>query len=135
MHSVYAWYEGLTPAARSRLLTYVATTVVLGTAFMALRGVTWKGSTQLHTLMELAATLLAFSVGALALVRFYSINRPLYLFVGSAFIGAGLLDGYHGIVTSTFFQNLFPSPPPSLAPWSWIASRFFLSLVLLVQLY
>lgn len=130
MHSLYAWYEGLMPAARGRLLTYVVTSVVLCAVFIALREVSWKGSPQLHTLMELAATLLAFSVGALALVRFYSVHRPLYLFVGSAFIGAGLLDGYHGIVTSTFFQDLFPSPPPSLLPWSWIASRFFLSLVL-----
>jgi len=37
-----------------------------------LRGSSWKGSEQLHTLMEVAATLLALIIGVMALVCFYS---------------------------------------------------------------
>ena len=125
-----AWYNGLTQVARWRVLTYVVTTLGFCAGFLLLRGVSWQGGTQLHTLMEVAATLLAFVVGALSLVRFYSVNKPLYLLVGSAFIGTAFLDGYHALVTSTFFHNLFPSPPPSLIPWSWFSSRLFLSLML-----
>ena len=37
------------------------------------------------------------------------------------------------MVTSSFFDHLFPSAPASLIPWSWIASRFFLSLLLFLS--
>ena len=127
---MHGWYNELSTTARRRVLAYAGTTLVLSAAFLLMRGSQWQGGTQLHTLMEVAATLLALTVGAMALVRFYSVNQSLYLFVGSAFLGTGLLDGYHMVVTSSFFQDAFPSPPPSLIPWSWIASRFFLSLVL-----
>jgi len=43
------------------------------------------------------------------------------------FFGAGLLDGYHALVTSEFFSAYLPSGLPSLIPWSWIASRVFMS--------
>ena len=45
-------------------------------------------------------------------------------------MGTGLLDGYHAIVTSTLFASNFPSAPASLIPWSWIASRLFLAVLL-----
>jgi len=85
---------------------------------------------QLHTLMETIATVLALNVGILALVRFYSKKDNTFLFVGTGFFSTGLLDGYHAVVTSSFFEAYFPSPPPSLIPWSWLASRLFLSILL-----
>ncbi|MCH7480248.1 MAG: PAS domain S-box protein, partial [Chloroflexi bacterium] len=41
--------------------------------------------------------------------------------------------GYHAIVTSTFFDLYFPSPAPSLIPWSWNASRTYLSIFMLLS--
>ena len=35
------------------------------------------------------------SMGALALVRYYTKKSSAYLYIGSGFIGAGLLDAYH----------------------------------------
>ena len=116
-------------AARRRLI-YGATYVLLFVAFLFLRHSTWQGSTQLHTLMELAATLLALIVGILALMRFYAKKDNTFLFIGTGFIGTGFLDGYHTVVTSSVFMQYFPSPPPSLIPWSWLASRLFLSVLL-----
>ena len=69
-----------------------------------------------------AATLLALMVGVMALVRFYSRPNTVFLFVGIGFLGTALLDGYHTVVTSTFFAEVFPSAPPALVPWSWLAS-------------
>jgi len=109
---------------------YVMLFLVLIVGGWLLRFVDWHGSTQLHTLMELAATLLALFVGGLALVRYYTKKTNLYLFVGAGFLGTGLLDGYHMVVTSSFFAVFFPSPPPSLIPWSWVASRLFLGLMM-----
>jgi signal transduction histidine kinase/CheY-like chemotaxis protein len=115
---------------RTRVATYLALFVILFIGYLWLREVTWQGSKQLHTVMETIATLLAFLVGTMALVRFYSQKNNTFLFIGAGFLGTGLLDGYHAIVTSTLFDELFPSPPPSLIPWSWIASRLFLSILL-----
>ena len=115
---------------QKRIASYVALFVILFIGYFWLREVTWEGSKQLHTLMEAIATLLAFLVGTMALVRFYSKKNNLFLLIGAGFLGTGLLDGYHAIVTSTFFDEIFPSPPPSLIPWSWVASRLFLSILL-----
>ena len=116
-----------TVAAR-RQTTYLVVSVALFLGYVLLRKSDWQGSEQLHTLMEAVATVLALLVGAMALVRFYSRKTSLFLFVGAGFLGTGLLDGYHGVVSSTWFKDLFPSELGSLIPWSWIASRFFLSI-------
>ncbi|NOQ14231.1 MAG: PAS domain S-box protein [Methyloprofundus sp.] len=116
-----------------RIYSYIALSMTLMLVYWLLRDSLWVGSTQLHTIMEIIATLLAFIVGTLALVRYYSFKETLYLYIGAGFIGTGFLDCYHALVTSEFFNQLFPSPPPSLIPWSWVASRFFLSLILFVS--
>ncbi|MCH8961175.1 MAG: hypothetical protein IH820_07555, partial [Bacteroidetes bacterium] len=118
---------------RFRTVTYIAVGGSLLLGFVLLRTSTWQGNTQLHTLMETVGAVLALIVGVVALVRFYTKRNNTFLFVGSAFLGTALLDGYHAIVTSSFFDHLFPSVPSSLIPWSWIASRFFLSLMLFLS--
>ncbi len=90
----------------------------------------WIGNTQIHTLTEAVGSSLALLVGPLALVRYYSRRSNAYLFLATAFLGTGVLDGYHAVVTSSFFAELFPSPAPSLIPWSWNASRIYLALLL-----
>lgn len=113
-----------------RKLTYLVSFLVLFLGGLALQDSTWQGSMQLHTLMEAIATVLALNVGILALVRFYSKKDNTFLFVGTGFLATGLLDGYHAIVTSSYFAESFPSSEPSLIPWSWLASRLFLSILL-----
>ena len=119
--------------AARRKATYVAVSVVLCVGYLRLRTSTWTGSAELHTLMEVAATLLALLVGVMALVRFYSRKTNLFLFVGTGFLGTGFLDGYHGVVSSTWFAGYLPSDLGSLIPWSWIASRLFLSIFLWIS--
>jgi hypothetical protein len=83
--------------------------------------------------MESMAGLLALVVGVLSLVRFYSKKNNTFLFIGTGFVGTAFLDGYHAVVTSTIFASEFPSAPSSLIPWSWIASRVFLSVLLFLS--
>ena len=45
-------------------------------------------------------------------------------------MGTAFLDGYHALVTSSWFKVYLPSDLPALIPWSWVASRLFLSVVL-----
>ncbi|MCP4040127.1 MAG: PAS domain-containing protein, partial [bacterium] len=108
--------------------------VVAGLAalFFTLRNSSWTGSTDLHTLVEVVATLVAGLVGTLALLRFHAQREMTILLIGTGFFAAAMLDGYHAMVTSQWFDQLWPSPPPHLIPWSWNASRTFLSATMLL---
>jgi len=116
--------------ALGRRITYGATCALLFIAYLLLRRSTWQGSDQLHALMEPAATLLALFVGVLALVRFYSRKDNTFLFIGTGFIGTGLLGGYHTIISVAALEQYSPSPPSALIPWSGFVPRLFLSVLL-----
>lgn len=116
-----------------RAATYLVLAVVLAFLAVGLKRLSWTGSTELHTLMEVVATIVALVVGIIAMSRFHTHKTNAYLFLGIGFLGTAFLDGYHGIVTSSFFAQYFPSPPPSLIPWSWSSSRLYLSVVLFVS--
>ncbi|CAM3402933.1 MULTISPECIES: methyl-accepting chemotaxis protein [Saccharibacillus] len=111
---------------------YALLFLVLALAEIPLRSLNWQGSTMLHTSMEIMATMLAAFIGILALVYYYTQNRTSMLLIGSGFLGTALLDGYHAIVTSAFFSDMFPSISSSLVAWSWLASRMFLSVLLVL---
>ena len=115
---------------RRRLATYWVVGTVLPVLYLWARGGSWTSSETFHTVLEVSATLIALFVAVLALVRFYSKKSNTILFIGTGFLGTGLLDGYHAAVTSAYFKSLMPSDLGSLIPWSWIASRQFLALML-----
>jgi PAS domain S-box-containing protein len=116
-----------------RALGFCVVGIGLVAAYGALRGVPWRGDAWIHTIMETAATLLAAFIGALALLRYYTLRENTVLFVGAGFLGTAFLDGYHAVVTSVFFRPYMPSDLPSLIPWSWVASRQFLSIFLFLS--
>ncbi len=116
--------------AKRRIATYYAVGFLLTAGYVLLRGSTWQGNVDLHTHMETAATVLALIVGTIALVRFYTKKNNTFLFIGAAFLGTGFLDGYHTLVTSAYFKVYLPSDLPSLIPWSWVASRMFLAVLM-----
>ncbi len=118
----------------SRGVTYLGVFVGLWAGHLLLRDSSWQGSAELHALMEAIATFLALFVGIMALVRFYSKKTTLYLFIGTGFLGTGLLDAYHAIATSPWSKDLFPAILPPLIPWSGIASSVFLSVCLWLSL-
>lgn len=116
-----------------RARTYWILTIGLVLVSVLLRETDWQGSATLHTVMETAATLLAMLVGTMALVRYYTLKETVFLFVGAGFMGTAFLEGYHTIVTSAYFKPMMPSELPSLIPWSWIASRLFLSVFMVLS--
>lgn len=93
----------------------------------------WIGTINLHTIMEIIAMLIALFVGVLSLTSYSSNKDPLFLFIGIGFLGAGVLDLHHALVTSDHFQTLMPSDLPQTIPWSWIVSRFYLSSFLILS--
>ena len=122
------------PEDVAKLWTYGGLSAALVATFVVLENVRWPfGNTQLHTITEVIATLFALIVGVVALVRFYTGRNNRILLIGVGFLGTALLDGYHAVVTSTFFLEVFPSVPASLIPWSWSASRTFLALMMFLS--
>ncbi|KAA3611223.1 MAG: hypothetical protein D8M58_14725 [Calditrichaeota bacterium] len=120
---------------KQKKITYWLLFALLFFSYMLMRDSDWHGSTEFHTLLETVATILSFIVGILALLRFYSKKNNTFLFIGTGFLSTGFLDGYHGVVTSTWFVGLFISLPDHLLPWSWVASRLFLSAFMLLSLW
>ncbi|MGD0415144.1 MAG: GGDEF domain-containing protein [Terriglobales bacterium] len=123
--------EGLPPKrARRRGLTYVLLTLVVLLGTIPAHRSAWQGTAELHTLFETIATLVGFVTGAMALVRYYTKKSGMFLLLGTGFLGGALLDGYHAMVTSSFFAGHIPSAFSSLTPWSGIMSRVFMSLLM-----
>jgi PAS domain S-box-containing protein len=120
--------------ARQRVMAYLFIGAGLTFWYAVMRGTPWHGSATLHTVMEAVATLLALTVGAMALVRYYSKKNNTFLLIGTGFLGTAFLDGYHAVVTSTAFVPYMPTDLPHLLPWSWIASRQFLSVFLFLSI-
>ncbi|HKJ02269.1 MAG TPA: MASE3 domain-containing protein, partial [Longimicrobiales bacterium] len=118
---------------RSAVLTVILVVLLWGAYF--LRDTAWQSTAELHTLMEAVATLLAFMVGALSLVRFYSRRQATFLLIGTGFLGAGLLDLNHTLLTSGYFAMRQGIGAEDLFAWSWIAERVFLSVFLLYSLH
>jgi hypothetical protein len=89
-----------------------------------------------HSLLQSLATVLALFCGIAALYRFYSgaETSPMLLFLGVGFMATTLIDAYHAFVTATWFIEEFPSIPPSIAEWSWLITRLFLSVLFVLGL-
>ena len=124
-----------TDRAPERATVYWVLLVVLVGGSFILRDSPWQGDAQRHTILEIIATTLAFVAGALALVRFYSRKQETFLFIGTGFLAAGVLDAYHAIITSGLAPSLLVfGDAGDAAAWTWIASRAFLSIFLFASL-
>ena len=94
----------------------------------------WHGTPEFHTVLEVIATQMALTTGALALASYYAKRSLMLLLIGSGFIGAGVLDGVHALITSTLLADRMPSGFSALSHWSGAISRVFLSLLLAASL-
>jgi len=115
---------------RTGLFTCILIIACISASYLALFGLEWERNQPLHTDLEGVATVMALIVGLMAIVNYYSQRQGLTFLPGVAFLGTATLDGYHAIVTSAYFKEYMPSDLPSLIPWNWIASRWFLSVFL-----
>jgi Membrane-associated sensor domain len=120
--------------AEGRSLAYALLCAALLLTSLPIHRSTWHGSREIHTILETIATVLALVTGAMALVRYYARKSGTFLLLGSGFLGAALLDGYHMVVTSSFFAGHTPSALSALIPWSGAVSRVFLSLLMCASL-
>jgi len=129
--------------SREHTVLYVVLFIVLTAGAVLLRRpfvfLSWSTTPSVHTLFEAIATVLAFIIGGLALVRFYSRKQITFLFIGCGFLGAALLNLNHALATSDVFLNARVEMNPDVRPgevfaWTWTAERVFLSVFLLGSL-
>jgi len=120
--------------ASTRGLSYIAVAFALLLAILTLRNTAWKGNAELHTLAETIASGAAIVAASMSLMRYHTKKEIKFLLVGSGFIGAAFLDGYHAAITSSFLARYAPSALAALTPWSGATSRLFLSLLMLAGL-
>ena len=111
-------------------MVYAALLGVLAMCGVLVQGLRWHGNTELHTLIETVCALLALMGSAIALTRYYTRKTATYLLFGSGLLGAALLDGYHAMMTSSFLSGQTASAHVALTPWSGVAARVFLGLLL-----
>lgn len=116
-----------------RIRTYWIVGIGLSVLAVLFNNSEWLGSETSHTVMEAVATALALMVGVMALVRYYTLRESIFLIIGVGFLGTAFLDGFHTVVTATAIKARMPSDLGSLIPWSWISSRFFLSIILVAS--
>jgi len=121
--------DELPPARRTYIVLALVTTVMAALSAFAVR-VGWSSGAGLHTTFEACSTLLAASVGTLALVRYYSRRITPYQILGAGFLATAVLDGYHLLATSEWFAASLPSASTNVMGWSWTSGRLFNGLVL-----
>ncbi|MEM7415491.1 MAG: response regulator [Gemmatimonadota bacterium] len=94
----------------------------------------WISTGTSHTIMESVATVLAFIVGGLALVRYYSRKQITFLLIGCGFLGAAILDLSHAIGTAPGVLDAQVRregiDPAAYDQWGWTAGRSYLALFL-----
>lgn len=90
----------------------------------------WMGDFQLF--IDLLASIFAFFIGVLALVRFYTKKSSLnFLFLGLGFLSVGLIESLQIFASLGTFTELFTLRTNDVFPTTTVISRLFLSLVLL----
>ena len=116
----------------------ISALLVVG-SFLLRDDVVYESSYAAHSVMESIATVLAFIVGALALVRYYSRKQMTFLLIGCGFLGAALLDLNHALRTGESYLELMVQyhgvTRESVFSWSWTAERVFLSFFLVGSLF
>jgi PAS domain S-box-containing protein len=122
----------------SALYTVIFLALVGGSMLLQQGSVYLTGPTA-HTVMEAVATILAFIVGGLALVRYYSRKQVTFLLIGCGFLGAAILDLNHviGTLPEILTSRALIDPrftAEAADAWTWSAGRVYLSIFLFMSL-
>lgn len=97
------------------------------------RDLQWSLGQPLYGVPETLATALAFVVGALALVRFYSKKQQTFLYLGTGFLATAVLDTFHALVSIGVVGETRREEVQHLASLSFTAGGVILSLFILVS--
>ncbi|MDH5301854.1 MAG: PAS domain S-box protein [Gammaproteobacteria bacterium] len=95
----------------------------------------WQSDSQPHVVLESMAMVVAMVVGGVSLMLYHTRHQAFFLLVGCGFFAAGLLDGYHAVVASSWAMDMTPSRVEAIVTWSWLASRTMLAALFVYAAY
>ena len=90
---------------------------------------------QVAAILVWLTTLYAVLVSVMALIRYYSRQELLFLFVGVAFFGAALFNGYEATILSDIFLYRIPIPLATVSLSVWFVNGLYLVAVMLFSLF
>jgi hypothetical protein len=122
------------------MTTFIITFAIIFLCYLVIQSTPasqWIAPSSLtHSLVQSIATLIALFAGSAALYRYYTTQSGFtkLLFMGIGFMGTTVIDAYHAVVTASWFSHAFPNIPHTVAEWSWLSTRAFLSILFLLSL-
>lgn len=119
--------------ALPRAITYFLVVTFLIVVHASVHRSLWHSNSVVHTIFETVASILAFQVGAMAILNHYAKRNILSLFLGVGFLGTGILDAFHTYITSEPVISYFPSAKSSIIAWTWLPARIFLALFMFLS--
>ncbi|OGM02183.1 hypothetical protein A2115_01580 [Candidatus Woesebacteria bacterium GWA1_41_8] len=105
-----------------RKLTMTIVVLILLASFFVLRAVPWPKDAVFQAMLGMASFSLVSFVAVMTFIKFFTRKKNKYLFIGSAFLGTAILEGYSLLTSSSVGATL------------WTTSRIFLSTFLLLSL-
>ena len=98
--------------------------------FFAYRSGNYSWIKDFQLIVDLFASSLAFFVGVLAMVRYFTKKTNVnYLLLGLGFVTVSFLDAFHILHTLNVFSDLFSIGKLTMFPSSMVLSRVFLALI------
>ncbi|MBW3660758.1 MAG: PAS domain S-box protein [Gemmatimonadetes bacterium] len=123
------WETTGTPrVVRDRVAAYLALLALAAAASLAFRLVRFEFDPTVHVALEVLSVALAFFLGALALVRFYSRKNNVFLFLGTGFLATAFMDAFHTLESIPFEAIRLAGEPAAASAGTWVASRTVLAL-------
>jgi hypothetical protein len=119
--------DRLEHVARARAVTYSGMAVGLLLLCWIAARTDWSGYDELHLLIEAVSSVVALTVSAMAFTCYYSRPEAKFLWLATAFFGAGLLDVYHAALTTWLAAVYLPGMMGSAVQWSEFLPRLYLA--------
>lgn len=122
------YVDPATTARRTGFFVAITTACIL--LAVVLLSSSWTGSFDHFMLLEFSSAIVAYIVGAIALIKFYTRNKSMYLLIGVGFLGAAFFETLQTIATNTSLLEGVPFVPHDFMH-TWTSSRAFLAMLLL----
>lgn len=113
--------------------TFVFSSALIFCMAVFLHHKVWIGTNDMHILTEGLNTVMAFVIGAIALIRYYSKKNTTVLYIATGFLGAGILDLYHIFMISSLSSPISGLLPKGIEHFSEWAARSFLPFMMIVS--
>jgi PAS domain S-box-containing protein len=113
-----------------RILSYIATCVVLALFGVFVTDLGWHSNPVFHTNICIIDAMIGLFTGFLALVRYYAKKGCPYLWVALAFLGIGIIEGTYAYAYA-FRTYFLISRLENFMVWGWWLGKLYFSIMML----